>query len=140
MPKYNFPRIVVTGIGAVTSIGNTVEDFWNGMMEGKSGTAEITRFDASEFPTRFANEVKDYDPLIHLNRKEVQRMDLFTQLALSSAAMAVEDSGIDFEKTNKERVGVIIGSGIGGMLTYHEQQQNLYVRGGKPDRISPFFI
>jgi 3-oxoacyl-[acyl-carrier-protein] synthase II len=140
MPKYDFPKIVITGMGAVTPVGNTVDEFWNSMMEGKSGSAPITRFDASEFASKFANEVKDYDPLQHMNRKEVQRMDLFTQLAISSATMAVEDSEINFDNTDKNRIGVIVGSGIGGMWTYHNQQQNLYDRGGKPDRISPFFV
>ncbi len=140
MPKYNFPRVVVTGLGAVTPIGNNIDEFWNAMMEGKSGSAPITRFDASEFDSRFACEVKNFDPLLYINRKEVQRMDLFTQFALATASMAVADSGIDFEKENKDRIGVIIGSGIGGMWTYHHQQQALYDRGGKPDRISPFFV
>ncbi|ROL60170.1 beta-ketoacyl-[acyl-carrier-protein] synthase II [Bacteroidetes/Chlorobi group bacterium ChocPot_Mid] len=140
MANYNFPRVVVTGIGAVTPIGNTVDDFWKSMMEGKSGAAFLTRFDASVFDTKFACEVKNYDPLLHMNRKEIQRMDLFTQFAISSAEMAVADSGINFENTNKDRVGVVFGSGIGGMWTYHNQQQMLYERGGNPDRISPFFI
>jgi 3-oxoacyl-[acyl-carrier-protein] synthase II len=140
MPRYNFPKIVVTGIGAVTPIGNTAREFWDGMMSGKSGGGPITRFDPTEFDTRFACEVKNYDPLLCMNRKEIQRMDLFTQFAISSAVMAVEDSGIDFEKTDRNRVGVIIGSGIGGMWTYHHQQTNLYERNGKPDRISPFFV
>jgi len=140
MSKYNFPRVVITGIGAVTPIGNTAQDFWNGMMEGRSGAAPITRFDASGFASQFACEVKDFDPLIYLNKKEVQRMDMFTHLAISAAEMAVADAEIDFEKTDKKRVGVVFGSGIGGMWTYHNQQQNLYQRDGKPDRISPFFI
>ncbi len=140
MARYNFPKIVVTGVGAVTPIGNTAQEFWDGMMSGKSGGGPITRFDPTEFDTKFACEIKNYDPLICMNRKEIQRMDLFTQFAISSAVMAVEDSGIDFEKTDKNRVGVIIGSGIGGMWTYHHQQTNLYERGGKPDRISPFFV
>jgi len=140
MANYNFPRVVVTGIGAVTPIGNTADEFWKSMMEGRSGADYLTRFDASEFDTKFACEVKNYDPLLHLHRKEIQRMDLFTQFAISSAEMAVSDSGINFENTNKERVGVVFGSGIGGMWTYHHQQQMLYERGGKPDRISPFFI
>ncbi len=134
------PRVVITGLGAVTPIGNTVADFWNGMMLGKSGAAAITRFDATDFDTRFACEVKEYDPLLHVNRKEVQRMDLFTQFAMSAAVMAMEDSGLDVEKMDLERSGVVFGSGIGGMWTYHHQQQNLYDRGGKPDRISPFFV
>jgi len=140
MARYNFPKIVVTGVGAVTPIGNTAQEFWDGMMAGKSGGGPITRFDPTEFDTKFACEIKNYDPLLCMNRKEIQRMDLFTQFAISSAVMAVEDSGIDFEKTDKNRVGVIIGSGIGGMWTYHHQQTNLYERGGKPDRISPFFV
>ena len=105
-----------------------------------SGAGPITRFDATEFDTRFACEITDYDPLLHLNRKEVQRMDLFTQFAMSAAVMAMEDSGLNVEAINHERAGVIFGSGIGGMWTYHHQQQNLYERGGKPDRISPFFV
>ena len=136
----SIPRVVITGVGAVTPIGNTSAEFWQGMMDGRSGTSPITRFDAAEFDTRFAAEVKNYDPLQHITRKEVQRMDLFAQFAMSAAVMAVENAGIDFEKTNRERVGVVFGSGIGGMWTYHHQQQNLYERGGKPDRISPFFV
>ena len=140
MPKYNFPKIVVTGLGAVTPIGNNLEEYWSGLIEGKSGSAPISRFDATDFKTKFACEVKNYDPKLHINHKEVQRMDLFTQYAISTATMAVEDAEIDFEKCDKNRIGVIIGSGIGGMWTYHHQQQNLYERGGKPDRISPFFV
>jgi len=136
----SIPRVVITGVGAVTPIGNTAAEFWQGMMEGRSGAAPITRFDATDFDTRFAAEVKNYDPLQHVSRKEVQRMDLFAQFAMSAAVMAVENSGINFETTNRERVGVVFGSGIGGMWTYHHQQQNLYDRGGKPDRISPFFV
>lgn len=140
MPRYNFPKVVITGMGAVTPIGNTLEEYKTGLKEGRSGAAPITRFDASEFKTQFACEVKNFDPLLALSAKETQRMDLFTQFAISAAQMAVEDAGIDFEKSNQERIGVIIGSGIGGMWTYHNQQQLLFERDGKPDRISPFFI
>lgn len=140
MPRTHAPRIVITGLGAVTPIGNTKDAFWDGMMAGRSGAGPITRFDASLFETRFACEVKEFDPLLYISRKEVQRMDLFAQYALASAVMAVEDAGINFETTNTERVGVVFGSGIGGMWTYHHQQQNLYDRGGNPDRISPFFV
>ena len=140
MQRNPTPRVVITGVGAVTPIGNTADAFWNGMLQGKSGAANITRFDANEFDTKFACEVKDYDPLLHISKKEVQRMDLFTQFAMSAAVMAIEDSGMNVESINKERAGVIFGSGIGGMWTYHHQQQNLYDRGGKPDRISPFFV
>lgn len=140
MARYNYPKVVVTGVGAVTSVGNNVTDTWEAMLQGKSGAAPITSFDASEFDTKFACEVKNFDPLLFINRKEVQRMDKFTQLAIASATMAIEDAGIDFEKLNKDRIGVIISSGIGGMWTYHYQQELLYQRGGKADRISPFFI
>jgi 3-oxoacyl-[acyl-carrier-protein] synthase II len=140
MPKYNFPKVVITGMGVVSPVGNNLSEFWQSMKEGKSGGGLITRFDATEFDSKIACEVKNYDPLLHMNRKEIQRMDPFTQYAISAATMAVEDSGIDFEKCNRDRIGVIIGSGIGGMWTYHNQQQALYERGGKPDRISPFFI
>jgi 3-oxoacyl-[acyl-carrier-protein] synthase II len=140
MPRYNFPKVVVTGMGAVTPIGNNLEEYWNSLLEGKSGGAPITKFDASEFKTTFACEVKNFDPTEYINFKEAQRMDLFTQYAMVSASMAVEDAGINFDELDKERIGVVIGSGIGGMWTYHHQQQNLYERGGKPDRISPFFV
>jgi 3-oxoacyl-[acyl-carrier-protein] synthase II len=140
MPKYNFPRVVVTGIGVVAPIGNTVEEFWNAMLEGKSGADYITRFDTTHFETKFACEVKNFDPLLYLNRKEVQRMDLFTQFAIAAATQALQDSGLNLDKINKERTGVIFGSGIGGMWTYHYQQQLVYENNGKPDRISPFFI
>jgi 3-oxoacyl-[acyl-carrier-protein] synthase II len=134
------PRIVITGVGAVTPIGNTVAEYWQGMMEGRSGAGPITRFDPEHFDTKFACEVKNYDPTQHITRKEVQRMDLFTQYAMSCAVMAVEDSGLNTETINHERAGVVFGSGIGGMWTNHIQQQALFERDGKPDRISPFFV
>lgn len=134
------PRVVITGVGAVTPIGNTAAEYWQGMMEGRSGAGPITKFDASHFDTKFACELKNYDPTQHISRKEVQRMDLFTQYAMSCAVMAVEDSGLNIEAINQERAGVIFGSGIGGMWTNHIQQQNLFERGGVPDRISPFFV
>ena len=134
------PRIVITGVGAVTPIGNTAADYWQGLMEGRSGAGPITRFDPEHFDTKFACEVKNYDPTQHITRKEVQRMDLFTQYAMSCAVMAVEDSGLNIEAVNHERAGVVFGSGIGGMWTNHIQQQALFERDGKPDRISPFFV
>ncbi len=140
MPRNNFPRVVVTGVGVITPIGNNIQEFWNAMLEGKSGTDYITRFDTTFFETKFACEVKNFDPLLYLNRKEVQRMDLFTQYAIAAATQALQDSGLDLDKINKERVGVIFGSGIGGMWTYHYQQQIVYENNGRPDRISPFFI
>jgi 3-oxoacyl-[acyl-carrier-protein] synthase II len=136
----SIPRVVITGVGAVTPIGNTVAEYWQGMMEGRSGAGPITRFDATHYDTKFACELKNYDPTQHISRKEVQRMDLFTQYAMSCAVMAVEDAGINAEAIDRERAGVIFGSGIGGMWTNHIQQQNLFERGGVPDRISPFFV
>ncbi|MEI6090873.1 MAG: beta-ketoacyl-ACP synthase II [bacterium] len=140
MSKYNFPKVVVTGMGAVTPIGNTVQELWQSLMEGKSGAAPITQFDTEFFKTKFACEVKDFDATKYLDRKEAQRMDLFTHFAMASAIMAIEDSGLDLEKLDGNRAGVIVGSGIGGMWTYHQQVQNMTKRDGKPDRISPFFI
>lgn len=138
--KFNFPRIVVTGLGVITPIGNTIEEFWKALLAGVSGADFITRFDTTDFETKFACEVKNFDPLLYLSRKEVQRMDLFTQYAIASAVQAINDSGLNLDKVNKDRVGVVFGSGIGGMWTYHHQQQTVYERNGKPDRISPFFI
>lgn len=140
MPKYNFPKIVITGMGAVTPIGNNVNDFWEGLISGKNGCDYFTGFDYSNFATKFGFEVKDYDPLIHLTKKEVQRMDRFTQFAMSAAIMCVEDSGLDLAKIEKNRCGVIVGSGIGGMDTYEKQHKILIDRAGDPSRISPFFI
>ncbi len=132
-------RVVVTGLGVVTPIGLDVGEFWQAMMEGKSGAGPITYFDASNYDTKFACEVKGFDPLKYIDKKSSQRMDLFTQFAMAAAAQAVQDAGIDLEKIDHDRVGVVVGSGIGGMWTYQKQQENLFERKG-PDRISPFFI
>ncbi|MGI6369045.1 MAG: beta-ketoacyl-ACP synthase II [Ignavibacteria bacterium] len=140
MANYNYPKIVVTGIGAITAIGNNVDEFWNGMLAGKSGAAPITTFDTTHFATKFACEIKDLDLLQFLNRKEVQRMDRFTQIAIAAAQMAMDDSEINLDKLDKERAGVVVGSGIGGMMTFHHQTEELVKREGRPDRISPFFI
>lgn len=132
-------RVVVTGVGAVTPIGLTVEAFWTNLLAGTSGAGPITYFDASTFDTRIACELKGFDPLQYMDRKLAQRVDPFTQYAIAAAKMAVEDAAIDFEKLNREKIGVIFGSGIGGMWTYHRQQETFYNTGG-PHRISPFFI
>ncbi len=139
MSKYNYPKIVVTGLGAITPIGNNVEETWNSLISGKSGAGPITHFDTTYFDTKFACEVKGFDPLQYFNRKEVQKMDLFTQYAIAASAMAIEDSGLNLEQEDKDRIGAIVGSGIGGMFVYEQQQQSLFER-GKPDRISPYFI
>jgi len=132
-------RVVVTGMGVITPIGLTVEEYWNNLLAGKSGAGPITYFDASAYDTKFACEVKGFDPLKYMDRKLAQRCDPFTQYALAAAEMAIQDSGLNLEKENRERIGVIVGSGIGGMWTYHRQQETLWQSNG-PHRISPFFI
>lgn len=133
-------RVVVTGLGVITPIGNSVEEFWTNLIAGKSGAAPITYFDTTHFDTKFACEVKGFDPLKYMDRKLVQRVDLFTQFALAASEMAIKDANIDLEKLDKYRAGVVYGSGIGGMWTYHKEQTKLYEKNGDPDRISPFFI
>jgi 3-oxoacyl-[acyl-carrier-protein] synthase II len=139
MGKFSDRRIVVTGMGAVTPIGNTCEEYWQGLIEGRSGAARITRFDPSDYDTKFACEVKNFDPVALLDRKTVNRTDLFTQFALVACNQAMADAGLTAENIDPERSGVIFGSGIGGMWTYHHQQMTLFET-GNPHRISPFFI
>jgi 3-oxoacyl-[acyl-carrier-protein] synthase II len=131
-------RVVITGMGALTPIGNTLEEYWTNLLAGKSGANLITKFDTEAFETKFACEIKNYDPLIHIDKKAAKRMDPFTQYAMSTAAMAMEDSQIDLEKIDRERAGVIYGSGIGGMDTW-ESQHTIFMEKG-PKRISPFFV
>lgn len=132
-------RVVVTGIGTITPIGLSVKEFWDNSLAGKSGAARIVRFDPEQYDTKIACEVKGFDPLNYMDRKAAQRMDLFAQFAMAVAEMAVKDSGLDLEKENNERIGVIFGSGIGGMWTWHQQMQTMHDTGG-PHRISPFFV
>ena len=131
-------RVVITGMGAITPIGNDVKAFWEALLAGKSGIGKITRFDASEFDAQIAGEVKDFDPTAFIDKKEARRMDRFTQFAISTAKMALTDSGIDLEKEDRARIGSFVGSGIGGMDTLHDQYKTLFEKG--PNRISPFFI
>ncbi|NLY44240.1 MAG: beta-ketoacyl-ACP synthase II [Clostridiaceae bacterium] len=131
-------RVVITGVGAVTPIGHGRTDFWNAVREGVCGIDYVTRFDASNYPCRIAAEVKDFDVTKYIDRKEAKRMDRFTQYAVAACKMAIEDAGIDFNKIDMERVGVILGSGIGGIETMEEQHNILMTRG--PGRVSPFFI
>lgn len=131
-------RVVVTGMGALTPIGNDVESFWEGLMEGRSGAGEITQFDASEFSTRIAAEVKDFNPADFMDRKDARRMDRFAQFAVAASQMALEDAAIDLDQIDRDRAGVLIGSGIGGIHTLEEQCRILIERG--PGRISPFFV
>jgi len=132
-------RVVVTGLGALTPLGNSVEDFWENLIKGKSGAAPITRFDASKFKTQFACEVKDFDPNDYFDRKEARKLDLYSQFALITATQAVEDSGLDVEKIDGDRVGVIWGAGIGGLETFQKECRNFAEGDGTP-RYNPFFI
>lgn len=132
-------RVVVTGIGAITPLGNNVEEYWKNLINGVSGAAPITQFDASKFKTQFACEVKDYDPLNYFDRKEVRKLDLFAQYALISSEEAMNDSSVNLEKVDLDRFGVIWGAGIGGLQTFQEECINFANGDGTP-RFSPFFI
>ena len=132
-------RVVVTGLGALTPLGNSVNEFWNNLLEGKSGAAPITKFDTTKFKTKFACEVKGYDPLNHFERQEVRKMDLFAQYALVTSAEALKDSGLNMESVDKTRVGVIWGSGNGGFYTFQQEIMD-FARGDGTPRINPFFI
>lgn len=132
-------RVVVTGIGAVTPIGLNLNEFWKNLIKGTSGADFIKRFDASNYETKFACEVKDFDPLKYFDRKSVQRLDLFTQFALVSTEEAIQNSQLKLDSIDKNRVGVVFGSGIGGMWTWHYQSEIVF-KGGGPQRISPFFV
>ncbi|MBN7576061.1 MULTISPECIES: beta-ketoacyl-ACP synthase II [Clostridium] len=131
-------RVVITGIGAVTSLGIGADELWKSIKAGKSGISMIEGIDVSDLPTKVASQVKDFDPSRFVDKKEVKRMDRFAQFALASAQMAVEDSALNLEKINKERMGVIIGSGIGGIGTLESQYDELKERG--PRRVSPFLV
>lgn len=131
-------RVVITGLGALTPIGNNSKDFWESIKAGKCGVDKITRFDASEMKCQIAAEVKGFDPTTVIDKKEVRRMDLYTQYTVAAATEAVENSGIDMEKEDAWRVGVITGSGIGGIETFAEQHTALMEKGA--GRVSPFFI
>lgn len=132
-------RVVVTGMGAITPLGNNVNDFWNGLISGTSGAALTTQFDASKFKTQFACEVKNYDPLAHFDRKEARKLDLFAQYAIVATDEAIIDSELDLEKVDKDRFGVIWGAGIGGLKTFQEECVNFGQGDGTP-RFNPFFI
>lgn len=131
-------RVVITGLGAITPIGNNVEEFWNGIKEGKCGIDEITRFDASNYKVKLAAEVKEYNAEDYFDRRNAKRLDRFSQFAIIAAREAWNDSKLDREKENMERVGVILGSGIGGLETMEKEMASLHEKG--PDRVSPMFI
>lgn len=132
-------RVVVTGLGALTPIGNTLSEYWEGLVNGKSGAAPITQFDASLFKTHFACEVKNFDIHDHMDRKEARKLDAFSQYAMVSASEAMADSALMESNPNLDRVGVIWGSGIGGLKTFQEEAQNFFGGDGTP-RFNPFFI
>lgn len=132
-------RVVITGLGAITPLGNTVQDYWNGLLNGVNGTGPITRFDAEKFKTRFACEVKGYDPSEYFERKELRKYDLVSQFGIISANQAIKDSGLDFSKENTDRIGVIWASGIGGLITFYDEVYSFATGDGTP-RFSPFFI
>jgi 3-oxoacyl-[acyl-carrier-protein] synthase II len=131
-------RVVVTGLGLVCPVGIGVEESWQALVAGKSGIAPITHYDASTYPTRIAGEVKGFEPDKFMERKEARRNDRFIQFALAAADMAVKDAGIDFAKEDPERVGVIVGSGMGGLATIEDTHKTLMERGVR--KVSPFFI
>ncbi len=131
-------RVVVTGVGALTPIGNNSADFWQAAKSGKNGIGKITKFDTSELKCQIAGEVKDFDASEFIDKKEIKRMDLYTQFTMVAASEAFESSGIDMEKEDKWRIGVITGSGIGGIDTFNDQHTTFMERGAS--RVSPFFI
>ena len=131
-------RVVITGMGVISPIGNTLESFWHSLITGTSGIDRITRFDASDLSTQMAAEVKDFDPTEYLGAKEARRMDRFTQFAVVAAKKALEDARLTIDESNADRVGVIVGSGIGGIETLEKEAFTLDKRG--PGRVSPFLV
>jgi 3-oxoacyl-[acyl-carrier-protein] synthase II len=132
-------KVVVTGLGAITPIGNTVAEYWDGLLKGKSGAARIQQFDASLFKTHFACEIKNFNVEDHLDRKEARKLDQFSQYAMVSATEAMADSGLMESNPNVDRIGVIWGSGIGGLKTFQDEAQNFFAGDGTP-KFNPFFI
>lgn len=133
-----FKRVVVTGLGVISPVGTGIKPFWDNILAGVSGVGPITRFDSEGFESRIAAEVKDFDPMEYMERKEARRLDRFAQFALAASSMAIEDAGLDLNRIDRDRVGVILGSGIGGIETLEQQTRVLLERG--PGKISPFFI
>ncbi|MBO5720974.1 MAG: beta-ketoacyl-ACP synthase II [Bacteroidales bacterium] len=133
-------RIVVTGLGAVTPLGNDVETTWNALINGVSGAGPITLFDASLFKTQFACEVKNFDPTQYIERRDARRLDRYTHLAIASAVQAVEDAAIDMETVNKDRVGVVYSAGIGGLKSFEEEVGEYFLHPEKGPKFNPFFI
>ncbi len=131
-------RVVITGVGAVTPVGNTAEEFWSALLAGKSGIGPITRFDTTGYPTRIAGEVRGFEPLKYIDKKDDRKFDPFLKFAIACAVMAVEDADLKVDKVDGNRFGVLVGSGIGGIGTLLDSHVTLLEKG--PDRVSPFFI
>lgn len=131
-------RVVVTGMGVVTALGSDLDTLWRSLMEGKSGISQIEAFDTTDYPTKIAASVKDFNPEDYIDKKEARRMDRFVQFGMAASQKALEDAKLDMDQTNRDRVGVIVGSGIGGLGTWEEQHRILLEKGVK--RVSPFFI
>ena len=127
-----FKRIVVTGMGCLTPLGNSITEYWNNLRNGVSGADFITQFDASKFKTRFACEIKNFDPTNFLDRKEARKLDRFTQTAVVASDFAVQDAGLDQNNINPDRVGVVFASGIGGLITFQEEVINFAKGDGTP--------
>ena len=133
-------RVVVTGLGAITPIGNTVSEFWDGVVKGRSGAGPITRFDTEKFKVKFACEVKNFDPSQYIEPKESRKMDLYTQYSLAVATQAVEDAKLETDKLNLDKIGVIFGVGIGGITTFEQEMTNYALNKELGPRFNPFFI
>src|SRR5690625_595641 len=131
-------RVVITGLGTISPLGNTVQDFWGNLKSGKSGIDFVTKVNKDDFPAKVAGEVKDFDPTLYMEKKDSKRMDLFTQYGVAAAKMALEDANLTITDEIANRVGVWIGSGIGGMATYDEQFRRFMDKGYR--RVSPFFV
>jgi 3-oxoacyl-[acyl-carrier-protein] synthase II len=131
-------RVVVTGLGTLSPVGNTADELWSALVQGRSGLGPITKFDTTGYPTRIAGEVRNFDPLNFVDKKDARRLDPYLQYAIASSALAVQDAALDTGKVDGTRFGVLIGSGIGGISTLLESHRNLLEKG--PDRVSPFFI
>ena len=138
MAENRFKRVVITGIGCFSPLGHDIETTWQNLIEGKSGIGEITLFDASNLDTRIAAEVKGFDPNDHIDRKEARRMDRFSQMSVAASMQAVENSGIKIDSANEDQIGIIMGSGIGGLTTLYQQTKVLVENG--PSRVSPFLV
>jgi len=131
-------RVVVTGLGTLSPVGNTADEFWSSLLQGRSGVGPITKFDTTGYPTRIAGEVRNFDPLNFVDKKEARRLDPYLQYAVASSVLAVQDAALDTSKVDGTRFGVLIGSGIGGISTLLQSHKDLLEKG--PDRVSPFFI